>query len=187
MRKNTELFGNFYISCNQDYPPFSENPYIYKLNSLNQIQINTGNRITNIFHVNSENKSEIILERSSTLWFSQDITGAVAVFIAPYLSQSHSVNEKDILIKNYNEPTKITDKEIKKIFKTYLRYCEATMSPSAKRKRLYSFRLWLQLKDIRNRRAIKKFCLKTTFQAMTLCLAFLGILATLIAGSIIKI
>lgn len=131
--KYSYIFGKFYLSSNQDYAPYSENSNIYRLNSLNQIQINTGHRLSKIYHVSKENNLEIIYEKNSTLWFSQDVTGGVAVFLAPYTSKNYSVDERNVLIKYYREPISITDKELQRIFKIYVKYCEATMAFSAKK------------------------------------------------------
>jgi len=184
--KNAGVFGRFYFSSNQDYAPYSENSNICTLNSLNQIQIHTGIRPSFIFHADDNNKLEMIFERSSTLWFSQDITGGVTVFLAPYTSQSHRVNERNVLVKYYREPMSITDKELKKIFKIYIKYCEATMAFSVQKMNLYCFRLWLQFKDLRNRKKIKTFSIRIATQALALLLAGLGVVATLYTGGVIK-
>lgn len=187
--KNTEVtnaFGRFYLSCNQNYPPYSDDPRISKLNALNQIQIHTGHRMSDIYHVDKDNKLEMISEKGSTLWFSQDFTGGVTVFLAPYFSQTHRVNEKNVLVKYYQDPISITDKELQRIFKIYLKYCEATMACGARKHRLYFFRLWLQFKDSRNSKKIKTFVIKVAAQALALLLAGLGIIATLYTGNAIK-
>ncbi|MFP2398647.1 hypothetical protein C3433_01610 [Citrobacter freundii] len=184
--KYSYIFGKFYLSSNQDYAPYSENSNIYRLNSLNQIQINTGNRLSKIYHVSKENNLEIIYEKNSTLWFSQDVTGGVAVFLAPYTSKNYSVDERNVLIKYYREPISITDKELQRIFKIYVKYCEATMAFSAKKRGLYFFRLWLQFKDLRNKKKIKAFVIKVAAQALALLLAGLGVIATLYTGSVIS-
>ncbi|GKV95456.1 hypothetical protein H2Y56_00390 [Pectobacterium aroidearum] len=184
--KNADIFGSFYFSSNQDYTPYSENRNIYRLNSLNQIQIHTGHRISSIYHAGKGNKLEVIYEKASTLWFSQDITGGVAVFLSPYISSTHRVDEENVLIKYYHQPTSITNKEVKKILKTYIKYCEATMAFSTGKRGLYFFRLWLQFKDLRNRKKIKAFSIKIIAQALALLLAGLGVVATLYTGNVIK-
>lgn len=90
----------------------------------------------------------------SALWFSQDLSGWITAFIAPYRSQSHKINEDNVIIKRYQEPRALTEKEISRLIKCFVRYCEATVYSGAYNRRLYLFRLWLQFKDVRNRQKL---------------------------------
>lgn len=183
-KKTSSAFGGIYLTSAQNYPPYSDNPKINSKNSLNQVQISVGNRFSWIYKNNGQGKAEILYEVGSALWFSQDLSGGVTAFLSPYKSQHNEVTEKNVIIKRYKSPEKITNKEIEKLFNKFIKYCEATLHFSAQSRRLYFFRLCLQFKDIRNRQRINRFLTKTAGQSLAFFLAAMGVLATLYTGGV---
>ena len=178
----SSAFGKFYRSSVKDYPPYRNHPRLYTTNILNHIQISASARLSRTFKTNEAGATEIIHETGSALWFTQDLSGGVAVFLAPYKSQNYEVTEKNVLIKYYKSPSELSAKKIEKLIILFIKYCEATLYSSTHSRRLYIFRLWLQLKDIRNRKKIKQFLIKTAGQTLAFLLAGLGVLATLYTG-----
>jgi hypothetical protein len=174
--------GNLYLSNNTKYPPLNNKRSRFS-NIMNQIQISSGWRHLNVTGINNDDKehpkAEVLAESGATLWYSQDITGAVSVYVAPYNSRVMTVDEKDIIIARYSCPTKISKKNVQQHFSTYFKYCAVTSVHGNLSFISYIYRLWLQLNNRRIASEIRRK--KSSFIEIFLIIA--GIFATLYAGN----
>lgn len=182
LKKQKDELGSIYLTSNLQYPPFNENNFRCS-NIKNQIQISTGWRLLNVSGANYEDKgspkAELLAESSATLWYSQDITGSVCVFVAPYTSKAMSMNEKDIVIARYGCPTKISKKLVENHFSTYFKYCAATSCHGNLGLSGYIFRLYLKYNDFRSASIVRG----KIFSYAEALLGIVGIIATLYAGN----
>ena len=141
--------GNLYLTSNRNYPPFNES-HFNAINILNQIQIHAGWRQLNVSRAVTENqKIEHLAESGATLWYSQNVTGSVMVFLAPYKSSTIETDEKNIILARYNCPCEISAQHIRKHFATYFRYCAATSAHGSFSINDYLYRLYLRYNDFR--------------------------------------
>lgn len=179
-REATEL-GDLYLTRNREYPPFNK-PHFSSVNIINQIQIQTGWRLLNVSRVISENdapRSEVLAESGATLWFSQDATGAVTVFLAPYKSKAMRVDEANIILARHGCASEVSERCVNQYFVAYFRYCAATSAHGHRGWKGYGYRLWLIYNDFRystKRRAV-------LVRGLELLLAAGGVIATLYTGN----
>lgn len=173
--------GNLYVTSNRDYPPFNK-PHFNAINVLNQIQIHAGWRqlyVSRTVTENEETKTEHLAEGGATLWYSQDVTGSVMVFLAPYKSSTIETDEKNIILARYNCPCEISAQHIRKHFATYFRYCATTSAHGSFSINDYLYRLYLRYNDFRFKNEIRanffRYINPYFFLAIT-------VLATLYAG-----
>lgn len=181
---DAEILGNLFISFSnlKNNSPESIQPFVYSYNSLNQAQISVGCRTMGIWHNlgnNQQLEPNLAMEKGATISFSQDITGRVMVLLYPYTSDLAKVHEDNFILYFGLDPNDLTEKVIRKIFKIFFRYCDATSMLSVGSYRHYIFRLCLELRDIRNRQIQKNVILRFIEKTLMMGLAVAGIWATL--------
>lgn len=180
-RAEAAELGNLYLTKNRDNPPFDA-PHFNATNILNQIQVHAGWRQLNVshFHIDGDElRAEYLAESGATLWFSQDVGGAVTVFVAPYKSKAMSVNEKNIILARHGWAGSISKKDVRRYFVTYLRYCAVTSAHGNLSLSGYIYRLGLKYGDFRHASEMRGYI----FRYLEPILAIIGILATLYAGN----
>jgi hypothetical protein len=154
--------GTLYLRLSRHSYPRNHQPALHRSNVINHAQISAGWRRSGVWHMFADQKNpkpeepkepKEAMESGATISFSQDIRGKVIVLLSPYTSDVSKVLEKDILLRAELDPTDLSEKEIRRVLKTYLRYCTATSMVCAGTSFWdYLFRLWLGFKDIRNRK-----------------------------------
>lgn len=150
-RQLAEL-GNVYLTSNRNYPPLNAARYGV-VDVINQIQLQVGWRQLNVRRaiavVDAEPKQESLAESGATLWFSQDVSGAVMVFVAPYKSPTMRMNEENIILARYRNAMAVSASDVRRHFATYFRYCEITSAHGDMGLGGYLYRLRLRYKDLR--------------------------------------
>lgn len=178
--------GNFYLSFSKtSYPAYGKS-YVYRFNSLNQAQISVGWRRLGVWHSLGDGEllePKAAMESGAAISFSQDITGKVMVLLSPYKSDLAKVNEDNFILVFGIDPNDLTEQTIRRLLKTFFRYCAATSMVSVGSFGDYAFRLWLGLRDIRNRKIQKITAFRLLEKLLILVLAAGGIWATLYTSS----
>jgi hypothetical protein len=144
--------GNLYLTKNRDYPPFHNKSRFCAFNVLNQIQVHTGSRRLGVFRSITEKEKtrvEYLAESRATLWYSQDASGSVIVFVAPYKSTVMKMNEDNIILARYNCASSVSLRDVQRHFSTYFRYCTVSSVHGNLGVSGYMFRLRLKYGDIR--------------------------------------
>lgn len=178
--------GNFYLSFSKNSFPAYSPSYVYRFNSLNHAQIAVGWRRLGVWHSLGEGallEPKAVMESGATISFSQDITGKVMVLLYPYKSDLAKVNEDNFILLFGADPNDLTEQKLRRLLNTFLRYCAATSMVSAGSYGDYIFRLWLELRDIRNRKIQKVVVLRLLEKLLILGLAVAGVWATLYTSS----
>lgn len=122
---------------------------------LNQIQISCGIRFLGLKGVDvdgNQPKKKIRMEKNAALWFTQSPSGGVTVFMAPYKSDLVSMNEENIIIGHYKDPSNLTDRKVRYLFSIFFRYLSITSAIHHQTPKDYIWRLWLIFLDIRTRK-----------------------------------
>lgn len=178
--------GNLYLSFSHQSLSAHSQSHACKLNALNQAQISVGWRRMGVWHtigVKDSSEPKEAMESGATISFSQDITGKVMVLLSPYKSDLVKVNEENIILLFGVNPNDLTKDVIQRLLKTFFRYCAATSMVSVGSYSGYFFRLWLQLRDIRNKKIQKFRIFRFLEKLLILGLAVGGIWATLYTSS----
>lgn len=173
--------GNLYLTSNRNYPPFNK-PHFSAVNVINQIQVHAGWRQLNVSHAISENgesRAEPLAESGATLWFSQDATGLVMAFVAPYNSKAMRMNEENIILARYSCASAVSARDVRRHFATYFRYCAITSAHGCLGLGGYLYRLRLKYNDFRFASEMRA----SVFRYVEPLLAAVGIVATLYAGN----
>ncbi|MPQ67801.1 MULTISPECIES: hypothetical protein [unclassified Pseudomonas] len=127
----------------------------YITQRLNQIQIGCGTRFLGLNAIDIEDekpKKKVRFEKGAALWFSQSPTGGVTVFMSPYSSDVVTMTEDNIIIGMYKEPSRLTEREIYKIFSKFFKYLSITSALHPHTSLDYVWRLWLIYFDARSKR-----------------------------------
>ncbi|HDC4324291.1 hypothetical protein QK281_09475 [Aeromonas hydrophila] len=175
----------YFSSCHLNDPKYKVKN-IYRSNSINQVQISSGWRHLNVWHDFTKNESETLQqarELGASISFSQDITGKVTICLFPYKSDLASVDEDNIILGFGREPNALTVKVIRQYIKLFLRYCSATSMQSGSEYSNYLFRLWLMVRDIRNRKKQKFVILRILEKVLIIGLGGAAVWATLLTGN----
>lgn len=183
---DAEELGNFYLSFSKTAFPAYSQPYVYRFNSLNQAQLSVGWRRIGVWHSLGEGESlkpKEAMESGAAISFSQDITGKVMVLLSPYKSDLAKVNEDNFILAFGVEPNDLTKPAIRRLLKTFFRYASATSMVSVGNLGDYAFRLWLGLRDIRNRKIQKVAVFRFIERLLILLLAAGSVWATLYTSS----
>lgn len=178
--------GNFYLSFSKNSFPAYSRSNLYRFNSLNQAQISVGWRRIGVWHSLGEGallEPKLAVESGATISFSQDITGKVMVLLSPYKSDLARVKEENIILLFGADPNNLTERKLRQLLNTFFRYCAATSMVSVGSYGDYIFRLWLGLRDIRNRKIQKFVVFRLLEKLLILCLAVAGVWATLYTSS----
>jgi hypothetical protein len=178
---DTSELGNLYIISNLQYEPFNKSPFS-ALNIINQIQIQVGHRhldISQLTTKDSESKSEYLTEIGAALWYSQDASGGVMVFMSPYKSRVMRMTEENIILARFDCASAISTSAVQGHFEKFFRYCNFTSVHGALGFSGYLYRLRLRYNDIRFKTAIRASVLKPIIAFITLGLATAGVWATL--------
>lgn len=132
----------------------------YVTQRLNQLQVSCGMRLLGLNGVDvdgNQPKKKISMEKNAALWFTQSASGGVTVFMAPYKSEVVSMNEENIIIGHYKDPSRLSEKKIKKLFSTFFHYLSITSAIHPQSPVDYIWRLWLTFLDVRTRKLDKIF------------------------------
>ncbi|WGS50121.1 hypothetical protein LFL96_01010 [Paraburkholderia sp. D15] len=122
-------------------------------------------------------------ETDAALCFSQDVSGRVAILLFPYKSDLSKAKEDNILLQFGLLPNDLTEKVIRKTFKTFFQYCVATSTVSTGSYSAYAFRQWLSFRDMRNKKAQRDVAFRMVEKMLVLALTAVGAWATLfVAG-----
>lgn len=114
------------------------------------------------------------VENESAMWFAQSPSGGVTVFMSPYKSDLVSMNEKEIIIGIFKDPSKLTERKIRNLFAKYFKYMSISSALHNQTPLDYAWRLWLMHLDVRSRKVWK------TFVAINVLIAFGGALFTIL-------
>lgn len=96
-------------------------------------------------------------ESDACMWFSQSPSGGVTVFMSPYKSDLVTMNEKEIIIGTYKDPSRLTEQKIRALFSTFFKYRKISSALHNHTVLDYIWRLRLMYFDVRNRRVWKTF------------------------------
>lgn len=178
--------GNIYLSFSKtSFPAYSQS-YVYRFNSLNQAQISVGLRHIGVWHSLGDGallKPKAAMESGATISFSQNITGKVMVLLYPYKSDLARVNEDNFILLLDADPNDLTEQKLRCLINIFFRYCAATSMFSVVSYGDYIFRLWLGLRDIRNRKIQKVVVFRFLEKLLIFSLAVAGVWATLYTSS----
>lgn len=183
---DADELGTLHLSSNHSTNPAYNKPWVYRHNSLNQAQISVGWRRLGVWHTIASDdltNPKEAMEAGASICFSQDITGKVMVLLSPYKSDLAKVNEENFILVFGAEPNDLTENAIRGLMKTFFRYCVATSMISGGNYRDYLFRLWLGLRDIRNRKIQKIAVFRFFERVLLVALAAAGVWATLFTGN----
>lgn len=177
--QETAELGNLYLTRNIDYPPFNKG-HFSAVNITNQIQVQAGWRQLN-HSINKDGTaaSELLVESGATLWYSQNATGSVMVFLAPYKSKAMTMNEENIILARYGCASSISARAVRQHFAAYFRYCSVTSAHGNLGLSGYIYRLRLKYRDFRYASQMRA----SVFRYFESMLAVVGIIATLYAGN----
>ncbi|MGE6468072.1 hypothetical protein [Serratia proteamaculans] len=180
----SSVFGGLYLNNDNTTYKIAENKRVNVISceTINATYILTGNKPHRVYYADN-GKLNTFYERGAQMWYAQDVSGAVLVFVSPNSSTMTSFDEKEIVIGKYRQPVSITEKKIKKHIKIFLNYRLCTGENSSDNFRSYIYRMYLQCLDFRNRGAIKRYILKLLYKVAVLVLSAIGILATLFAAN----
>lgn len=148
---------------------------------INATYIYSGNKRHEIKYI-SNGKLTILHERGAQLWYTQEASGTVFVFVSPCSSAMNSFDEKEIIIGRYSQPIAINKSVIKKHINTFLKYRMYTGINSSGTLSSYIYRMYLQALDFRNKKPIVRYVLSFIYKSAILILAAGGIWATLYAA-----
>lgn len=101
------------------------------------------------------------------------------VLLSPYKSDLSKVNEDNFILLFGTEPNDLTEQKLRRLLNTFFRYCAATSMVSVDSYDDYVFRLWLGLRDIRNRKIQKIVVFRFLEKLLIVGLAIAGVWATL--------
>lgn len=167
---------------------------IHVTDRLNQLQITCLTRPLGITTVEETNETRVVegqehtfpierrklhVESGACLWFSQSPSGGVTVFMSPYKSDLVTMNEKEIVIGMYKDPSCLTNGQIRKLFRRFFKYRHITSALHNHTALDYAWRLWLTYQDVRNRKVWK------TFVAINVLVIFGGAFFTIL-GYLLK-
>ncbi|WLG30171.1 hypothetical protein [Pseudomonas lurida] len=144
-------YGNLYLHEGLSL----EAKKIHTTQKLNQIQLSCGMRLLGLKGIDVDDgrtKLKINMEIEAALWFTQSPSGGVTVFMSPYKSDVLKMNEDDIIIGHYKDPSKLTVQKIRRLFTIFFRYLSITSAMHHQTVFDYGWRLWLIFLDIRSRK-----------------------------------
>lgn len=162
---------------------------IHVTNKLNQLQITCMTKLLGLGSVEdfeeirevdgverkiTRVKHKTHVENGAVMWFSQSPSGGVTVFMSPCKSDLVSMNEKEIILGMYKDPSHLSEQEIKKLSAKFFRYSSITSALHNHNALDYFWRLWLLYLDVRNRKVWK------TFIAINVLIIFGGALFTIL-------
>lgn len=184
--KDIQCLGGVYLKCSQSRDPGYDFAGLSPYNCLNQAEVSLGRRALSVYHtiaVDPLGQAKAEFESGASIVFSQDVTGQVAVLLHPYKSKLASVNEDNILLSFGMEPVAISEADIRRYLRTFLRYSLATSGVRYANLADYLFRLRLLFNDRRNKRAQRHFAVVLAERLALLALAVLGVVATIWTSS----
>lgn len=169
------VFGNTYLS-------FLKDRQKYKCSGLlshqfhNATHIKFGSRLLNIASI-PKAKEKLVpkTEHNAQLFYSQGSIGDVIVCLSPYVSKIYKVDEREIIIARYKQPSDITCLDIRRHLNIFEKYALATSHSSAGLLRPYLYRRWLQYLDFRQQNNNRKHAVLVLERISLLALAALGV------------
>ena len=189
----SEAYGNLYIANGIHFDAQRDLDVNQR---LNQVQISCGCKLLGLSKVEDVEKvlsrdgidtkvirasKSIITESGAVLWFSQSPTGGITAFMSPYKSPISSMNEKEIIVGFYSDPSQISERKVRVIFAQYFKYMSITSAIHQHTIWDYIWRLWLIFFDVRT----KKLSLVSNrvFNAMVFGAALAGVFTYVFAAS----
>jgi len=97
------------------------------------------------------------VENGAVMWFSQSPSGGVTVFMSPCKSDLVSMNEKEIILGMYKDPSSLSDKKIIGLSVKFFRYASISSALHNQTTLDYFWRLGLLYLDVRSRKVWKTF------------------------------
>lgn len=180
--ESVNLLGGLYISRAKDNEPIRTADLISS-QYINSTHIFTGHRFLGISIVDSETKKlKIASERNAQLWYSQGPSGDVLVFIGPYHSDAGKIEENEIIIGKYQNPSQITAQCIRKHFSVFFKYCSCTAQHSASSMSGYLYRQYLIFNDFRYKSTYRQKLIRTAERLLILVLGGAAVWASLYVG-----
>lgn len=179
-------YGNLYIHSGL-HPDVQK---YYVTERMNQLQVTCGIRLLGLRGIEEVEETKVVddveqtvkrikpkthMEKEAAMWFSQAPAGGVTVFMSPYKSDIANMSEKEIIIGFFKDPTKLTDRKIRKMFSRFFKYLSISSAYHQHTALDYAWRLWLMYLDIRSRKFWKAFV------AINALIIFGGALVTVLA------
>ncbi|MCE4344088.1 hypothetical protein ABQZ99_013695 [Xanthomonas hortorum pv. vitians] len=169
--------GSIYLSSQRDVPALKS---AYADSVLNTVWIIIGGRSLNVDYLDKDQRRMLLSEDGGQLWFSQDATGSITVFMSPYKSKHMRMNENELILARYGCATSLTERKLRKHFKTFFRYLAVTSCHGDLGIRGYLFRVRLRMND---RRFATEWASNAHKVYVPVLLALMGLLATLYTGN----
>ncbi|EPO5286632.1 hypothetical protein ACUBZM_000288 [Enterobacter kobei] len=180
--ENTSVLGDIYISRGKDENPIQ---YLKLISSqyINSTHVFTGTRFLGLNVINSESQSlDVAIERNAQLWYSQGPSGDVLVFIGPYQSNAGKIKESEIIIGKYRNPYLVTNKQVKKHFSIFFKYCTCTAQHSSSNMHTYLYRQYLIFNDFRYKSTYRNKFVRNVERFLILLIGGAAVWASLYAG-----
>ncbi|MDL0433984.1 hypothetical protein QPM17_22850 [Marinobacter sp. TBZ242] len=181
-KDSLNLLGGLYISRAKDNDPIRKSNLIISQH-INSTHIFTGHRLLGISVIDPETKAlKIASERNAQLWYSQGPSGDVLVFVGPYQSDAGKIEENEIIIGKYHNPSQITAQRIRKHFSIFLKYCSCTAQHSASSLSNYLYRKYLVFNDFRYKSTYRQKLIVFAERILILALGGAAVWASLYVG-----
>lgn len=168
--------GSIYMSNIRDMEEFKDS---YADSVLNTVWIMIGSRSLNVEYLSKDQGMMLLSEGGAQLWLSQDATGSVTVFMAPYRSKHMKMNENELILARYGCATSLTEARLRAHFGTFFRYLAVTSSHGDLGIRGYAFRTRLRMAD---RRFASEWWSNVHKVYVPVLICLIGLVATLYAG-----
>lgn len=181
-KDSVNQLGGLYISRAKDNDPIRSSDLISS-QYINSTHIFTGHRLLGISVVDPETKAlKIASERNAQLWYSQGPSGDVLVFVGPYQSDAGKIEENEIIIGKYNNPSQVTSECIRKHFSIFFKYCSCTAQYSASSLSNYLYRKYLIFKDFRYKSTYRQKLIVFSERMLILVIGLAAVWASLYVG-----
>ena len=143
---------SLYLSVNPtNSAVFKEKPIPSRVLITNTIYLVAGSIHYPVTKTFGEKAPEHVFDSGAQLWFSQSPAGGVNVFMSPFHSALHAVEEKELWVASYEEPVQLTERKLRKHFRVFARYLAETNMAAPPSLMGYLFRLKMMMVDRRNR------------------------------------
>lgn len=180
-KDSSNLLGGLYISRANEREPIRSADLISS-QYINSTHISTGQRFLGITVVDTEKTAlKVASEKNAQLWYSQGPSGDVLVFVGPYQSDAGKIEENEIIIGKYQEPSQVTSQRIRKHFSTFFKYCSCTAQHSASLSS-YLYRQYLLFNDFRYKSTYRQKLVRAVERLLILALGGAAVWSSLYVG-----
>ncbi len=174
--RSAPVFGETYLSFLKERPKYKNSPLLAH-QFHNATYIKFGSRRLGIANIPDESQSSLVLrtEHNAQLFYTQGSIGDVLVVLSPYVSEVYKVEESEIVIARYKQPSDISSKDIEKHLRVFEKYALATSHSSAGLFRPYVYRRWIQYQDFRYKDNNRKHIVLASERILLFVLAAAGV------------